>query len=69
MAVPATTFPGGEGINFNNESMDTLLPQPLSPTRPTVSPSFSEKEIPLIILINDFTVQAGKRIKPIRRGY
>src|SRR5689334_1344127 len=46
-AFPASIFPGGEGINPNTESMVTLLPHPLSPTTPNVSPSINPNETPL----------------------
>src|SRR5215208_3808271 len=38
-AFPDTIFPGGEAIRPRTESIVTLLPQPLSPTTPNVSPS------------------------------
>ncbi len=38
MMLPPTIRPGGSGMRRMIESALTLLPQPLSPTRPRVSP-------------------------------
>ena len=46
MTSPATILPGGSGISPMIESALTLLPQPLSPTMPTISPSSTEYEMP-----------------------
>ena len=37
---PPSIRPGGLGINRMIDRAETLLPQPLSPTRPSVSPSW-----------------------------
>src|SRR6185436_10409791 len=47
MAFPASIFPGGVATNPITESMVTLLPQPLSPTTPNVSPSPNPNVTPL----------------------
>src|SRR6185503_3186135 len=47
IAFPASTFPGGDEMSPNTESIVTLLPHPLSPTTPKVSPSSNPNETPL----------------------
>ena len=42
MISPETILPGGEGMRRRMESAETLLPQPDSPTSPSVSPSSTE---------------------------
>ena len=44
--LPPTTRPGGSGIRRSTDSAPTDLPQPDSPTMPTVSPSSTVYETP-----------------------
>ena len=46
MTCPPTMWPGGEGITRIIDSAVTDLPQPDSPTIPSVSPRLSEKLTP-----------------------
>ena len=46
-ALPLTISPGGIGIKPRIDIMLTDLPQPLSPTTASVSPSPSVNEMPL----------------------
>ena len=39
--VDAVILPGGIGISRRIESAETVLPQPLSPTRPRISPGMT----------------------------
>jgi hypothetical protein len=41
IAVPLTIRPGGCGIRPSRASVDTLLPEPDSPTIPSVSPAYT----------------------------
>src|SRR5712692_1082234 len=43
---PETIFPGGSGINRISERFATDLPEPDSPTMPSVSPRFNSKLMP-----------------------
>ncbi len=43
---PETIFPGGSGINRMSERFATDLPEPDSPTIPSVSPRLSSKPMP-----------------------
>ena len=45
-ASPPAITPGGRGINRSSERAVTLLPEPVSPTRPSVSPSAMSKLTP-----------------------
>ncbi len=46
MIEPPAMMPGGCGTRRRNERAVTLLPQPVSPTRPMVSPSRMSKPMP-----------------------
>src|SRR3954454_14981925 len=46
IAVPLTTRPGGWGIRPSSASVETLLPEPDSPTMPSVSPGKRSYETP-----------------------
>src|SRR5262245_25718941 len=46
IAVPLTIRPGGSGIRPRSASVETLLPEPDSPTIPTVSPGKMSYETP-----------------------
>src|SRR3954469_9346262 len=46
IAVPLTTRPGGWGIRPSSASVETLLPEPDSPTIPSVSPGKRSYETP-----------------------
>ncbi len=45
-ASPSSIFPGGCGMSRRSESAVTLFPHPVSPTRPSVSPSARSKSTP-----------------------
>src|SRR3954452_10395270 len=44
--LPAAIRPGGIGISFSTDIAVTVLPQPLSPTTPSVSPRLSARSTP-----------------------
>src|SRR6266404_4174564 len=46
MTDPETIFPGGTGTSRISERLATVLPEPDSPTIPTVSPCLTSKLIP-----------------------
>src|SRR5690348_11653601 len=54
---PPTILPGGLAIRRITESAVTLLPQPLSPTTPNVSPGFMVKETSLTALTTPLLVK------------
>src|SRR5579884_717252 len=54
---PPTILPGGLAIRRMTESAVTLLPQPLSPTTPNVSPGFMVKVTSLTALTTPLLVK------------
>src|ERR1700754_1380941 len=46
MAWPPAKMPGGLGTSCSSDLAVTLFPDPVSPTRPSVSPSWMSKLIP-----------------------
>ncbi len=50
MSEPSTTLPGGSGMSRMSDRAATVLPEPDSPTMPSVSPRSSVKLTPLTAL-------------------